>query len=226
MTKATVAAGVGVLTLGLASAGSAAHVGGLASLLGPKGAAVSATVGYGERDLKGGASEAESYRTLVTGQFGLADGLDLRAVLGLRDIDIDRSGSDFEGGMGESIGVGLRYGLWNQPETGMKVILDGQVEYFRSADAGDEVRYRGLQVAAYLLKEAGAAGRLGYLAGFGGVRLSTSRYDADPGKNPRNENPLGLFGGADYFVTPNVFFSGELHLFDEYALHLGVGYRF
>ena len=37
---------------------------------------------------------------------------------------------------------------------------------------------------------------------------------------------VGVFGGVDYFVSPNVFFSGEAHLFDETSIYLGVGYRF
>lgn len=222
MKKSAMAAGVGLLSLGLAGVGSAAHVGGLASLLGPGGAAMSVSIGYGERDLTKGASSAKSYRTLVGGQFGLADGLDLRATLGLRDVSI----GSFEGSLGESAGVGLRYGVWNQPANGLKVVLDGQGEYFRSSDGGDDVRYQGLQLSAYLLKEVGAAGRMGYLSGYGGVRVAYGRYDRDRGQNPRNEDKLGLFGGADYFVTPNVFFSGELQLFDEFGVNIGVGYRF
>jgi len=145
--------------------------------------------------------------------------------VGLGDLDFDRA--DFEGSLGETFGAGARYGLLNFQESAMKLILDVQGEYLRSKDSDARVRHQAYHAAALLVKEIGAAGRVGYLFPYGGVRVSYARYDANGDVDDYTGDDLvGVFGGVDYFVNPNVFFSGEAHLFDEMSLYLGAGYRF
>jgi hypothetical protein len=204
----------------------ASQSGGLAVPLGPGKFALSATVGYGERDVEDGrGDEVTSRRMLFRGQIGVLDGLDLYATLGFGDLEFDRV--DFQGSLGEDLGIGLRYGLLNFPEQSMKLVTDLQAEYLRSEDGSRKVERMGYHAALYLVREMGAAGRVGYFYPFGGLRFSYAHYELNQGIDDySSDNFLGVFGGADYFVTPNVFFSGELHLFDENGLYLGVGYRF
>lgn len=205
---------------------AAAQTGGLASPLDVGGLAVSATLGYAQRDVKDGRDDQLTDRSvLFRAEVGVADGLDLYGILGFTDADLDHA--DFAGTLGESFGVGVRYGLLNFPESALQVVLDLQGEYFRSRDGDRDLRTRAYHAATYLVREIGAAGRVGYIYPFGGVRLSYARADGGGGVDDVHSDDLvGIFGGADYFVNPNVFFSGEVHLFDETSLYLGVGYRF
>jgi len=204
----------------------AAQTGGLASPVGPGGFALSATLAYGERDVVDGRDdEVASGRALLRAQFGVIDGLDLYATVGLGDLDFQHA--DFAGSLGETFGAGLRYGLFHFRESAMKLVLDVQGEYLRSSDSDRQVRHQAYHAAAFLVKEIGAAGRVGYLFPYGGVRVSYARYDAGDGLDDyTGDDFLGVFGGVDYFVNPNVFFTGEAHLFDEMGLYLGAGYRF
>lgn len=204
----------------------AGHSGGLASPVGPGGLALSATLAYGERDVEDGRDDqVASRRALLRAQFGVLDGVDLYATVGLGDLEFDHA--DFEGSLGESFGVGLRYGLLNFKENEMKLVLDVQGEYLRSSDGGERVRHQAYHAAALLVKEIGAAGRVGYLFPYGGARVSYARYDASGGVDDyTSDDVIGVLGGVDYFVNPNVFFSAEAHLFDETGLYLSAGYRF
>ncbi|MHB8762794.1 MAG: hypothetical protein ACYDA8_00400 [Deferrisomatales bacterium] len=216
----------GTLAVLFAGPSMAAQTGGLATPLGPGGFATSATLAYAERDVRDGRDdEVAAFRALLRAQVGALDGLDVYGTVGLSDLEFDRV--DFEGALGESLGLGLRYGMLNFPEQAVKLVLDLQGEYFRSRDGSKKVRHQGGHVATYLVKEVGAAGRVGYVNTYGGVRVSYAWYEGSGGVDDyRGDDFVGLFGGADYFVTPNVFFSGELHLFDEFSAYLGVGYRF
>jgi hypothetical protein len=201
------------------------QTGGLASPVGPSRLALSATLGYGERDVEDGRDDqVTTRRVLVRAQFGVIDGLDVYATVGLGDVDFDHA--DFSGSLGESFGAGVRYGLLHFRESGMKLVLDAQGEYLRSSDSGERVGNQTYHAAAFLVKELGAAGRVGYLFPYGGVRVSYARYDGSGLDDYTGKDFLGVFGGVDYFVNPNVFFSAEAHLFDEMGLYLGAGYRF
>jgi hypothetical protein len=220
---APLAAGVILL---LSGAAYGAQTGGLASPLGPGGFATSVTLGYGERDVRDGRrDEVVTRRILLRAQAGVLDGLDLYGTVGLGDLDFDRA--DFSGSLGETFGGGVRVGLLSFPESALKLVLDLQGEYLRSTDGGKRVRHQAYHAATYVVREVGAARRVGYFFPYGGVRVSYARYDGNRGvPDTEGDDFVGVFGGADYFVTPNVYFSGELHLFDETGLYLGAGYRF
>lgn len=204
----------------------AAQTGGLAAPVGPHGFALSANLAYTERDVEDGRDdEVESLRIRFRIQFGFRDGLDLYGDVGVSDARFDHT--NFDGGLGPSFGVGLRCRLLDVQDRALKLILDAQAEYSRSKDGSKRADFQAYHLALYLLKEIGAAGRVGYFYPYGGLRASYARYDMNRGIDDlENEDFLGIFGGADYFVTPTVFFAGEIHLFDETSIHVGVGYRF
>ena len=214
---------VGVLWAGASPAG---QVGGLATVMRPGDAAVSATVAYGVRDVVDhGDDEVTTLKMLLRGEFGVLDGLDLYGLLGLSSLSFDDA--NFDGSLGPTLGIGARYGLLNFPESNLRIILDVQAEYSRVEDGSKRVSQQRYHAATYVLKEFGAAGRVGYFYPYAGLKLSYARFDGSGGMDDyHSEDWLGIFAGADYFVSPNVYFSGEAHLFDETSLSLGVGYRF
>ncbi|HSH69529.1 MAG TPA: hypothetical protein VK997_06400 [Deferrisomatales bacterium] len=203
----------------------AAQTGALATTVGRGGFAVSASTGYAERDVEDGVdAKAANRRLAFRAQFGVAETLDLYALLGFADLEIDHTG--FSGTLGENLGLGVRYSLLEFADSDARLVLDMQGEYIRSSDGSDRVRQQTYHVATYLMKEFGAAGRTGYFYPYGGIRVSYARYEGSGLDDFISKDFVGVFGGADYFVNPNVFFSGEVHVFDETSLYLGVGYRF
>ncbi len=223
--KRTAAIGL-VAAVGLVGPAFGAQTGGLAAPVGVGRLAVAATLGYVERDVEDGdRDEVSSRRMLFRAQAGLADGLDLYGVLGFADADF-RDGS-FSGSLRGAAALGAKYGLLSDEASGFRLVLDGQAEYAESKDGGEKVRQQTYAVSVYALKEIGAAGKVGYFYPYGGLRLSYARFDGKGGVDDyTGEDYLGLFAGADYFVNPNVFFTGEVHLFDATTIYLGVGHRF
>jgi len=216
---------VTVATLFCCGPAAAAQTGALATTLGQGGFALSANWGYSQRDVRDGESDkASSFRSLFRAQLGVATGLDLYALLGFADVELDDAG--FEGTLGENLGLGAHYTMLKFADSGMRLMLDVQGEYIRSESETGRLRHQGYHAATYLLREYGAAGRTGYFYPYAGVRVSYVRYDGRGVDDFTARGYLGVFGGADYFVNPNVFFAGEVHVFDETSLYLGVGYRF
>ena len=217
------AAGAAIL-LWTASA-PAAPTGGLATAVGPGGFAISAGMGYVERDVEDRVdAEASTRRLTFRAQLGVVEKLDVYALLGFADVEIDDAG--FEGTLGENLGIGIRYAMLEFADSDTHLMLDLQGEYLRSQDGSHRIREQNYHAAIYLMKEIGAAGRTGYFYPYGGIRVSYAHYDGSGVDNYVSKDFVGVFGGADYFVNPNVFFSGEVHVFDEMSLYLGVGYRF
>ena len=209
----------------LAESAPAAQTGALATTVGPGGFAVSASMGYAERDVEDGVdAEAANRRLTLRAQFGVVEALDLYVLLGFADVEIDDAG--FSGTLGENLGLGVRYSMLEFADSDTRLVLDLQGEYISSSDGSDRIRQQTYHVATYLMKEYGAAGRTGYFYPYGGVRVSFARYEGKGLDDFTSKDYVGVFGGADYFVNPNVFFSGEVHVFDETSLYLGVGYRF
>ena len=219
-------AGCGMLVCLLGGNAWAGPVGGLSAPLRAKGFSVAGWFAYGERDVEDGSGdEVSTRRMLARIGAGLADGIEVYALMGFSDAQFDRE--DFTGTLGASLGLGVRYGLLHYPQTGVRVVLDLQGEAFRSRDGSKTVRHQAYHAAVYVVREIGAAGRVGYLYPYGGARVSYARYDGSHGVDDyTGDDFIGVFGGADYFVNPNVFFTGEVHLFDETSIYLGVGYRF
>ena len=208
-----------------AGPGWAARTGGLATTVEPGRFALSSGLGYVERDMEDGVDvEARSRQLDLRAQFGLIDKLDLYLLLGFADADLN--GASFKGALGGHFGIGAHYAMLEFAENDTKLMLDVQADFYRSSDGGDRVTQQGYYLATYLLREFGAAGRTGYFYPFGGVRVSYTYMDGKGTDNLTGKDFVGVFGGADYFVNPNVFFTGEVHVFDETSLYLGVGYRF
>ena len=105
--------------------------------------------------------------------------------------------------------------------SGATVVLDASAEYLR---VGDVTRTAG-RLAPYLVKKFGASGTTGYFYPFGGFQVSYAKYMGEE-EDYRSKDFIGFFAGADYFVSPNIYFAGELHLFDETSAYLTVGYKF
>jgi hypothetical protein len=216
--------GVAAVFLLVSGQARAAMTGGLASPPNSGEATMSVTLAYSERDVSNDEfDQARSRRFLFKGDFGVGQGVDFYAFLGLSDLSYREA--DFNGNLGETVGMGLRYSPVTLPDR-TRLVFDVQTEYFASDESDVTVRQQAYHAAAYMVGEFGSSGRSGYFYPFAGVRLSYADYENDGGADYKSDRYFGLFGGADVFVNPNVYLSGEFHLFDENAFYLTVGYRF
>ncbi|MBI5440209.1 MAG: hypothetical protein HY900_03240 [Deltaproteobacteria bacterium] len=203
---------------------AAAQAGSPAAPLNAQGAAVSVSVGYLERDLRGGNERASSFMTRLGGAFGVSDELSLYGYAGVSDVKFRQA--DFDGSRGADLGLGARYALLSFPQSRTKLVLDLQAGMLRVTDDGHTVREEEYHAATYVVKELAASGGAGALHPYGGFRASFAKYRGADVGGRRLETLVGAFLGADYFLTPNVYFSGAVHLFDESSLTVSAGYRF
>jgi len=71
--------------------------------------------------------------------------------------------------------------------------------------------------------------RTGNMTPYGGVKVCETEVELKSGAAPTKysaDKKVGLLAGVDYFVNPNVFFNGEVNLFDQQAIYLGAGFKF
>ncbi|MBF8250905.1 MAG: hypothetical protein HW382_533, partial [Deltaproteobacteria bacterium] len=71
--------------------------------------------------------------------------------------------------------------------------------------------------------------RAGNITPYGGIKVSETVVDTKTGGSSLNftaDKNVGILAGTDYFVNPNVFFNGEVNLFDQQAIYLGAGFKF
>lgn len=200
----------------------AAQVGGLAWPAGQGSFSTSLTVAYAEQSIRdGGDDKASTFRNLLRAEFGLTDELSVYGALGVSDIDLEDA--DFRASRGGSADGGLRVGLVRSGDGSLQLALDLEAEYLKAGDVG-RASYR---AAAYVVKQFGASGTVGYFYPFGGFQVSYAKYMGQHGVDDyTSKDFIGIFAGADYFVSPNIYFSGEIHLFDESSAYGTVGYRF
>jgi len=126
---------------------------------------------------------------------------------------------DFEGRLDALYGVGFKFKMFQDPQNKVNVLLDGEVTQFSSEDSGVDADVLDYHIAFTVSNKAGN------ITPYGGIKFSETEIERGSRKDTADNN-VGVFGGVDYFVNPNVFFNGEVSIFDQEALYVGVGYKF
>ena len=196
----------------------AGNVGGLADQMGGQLLTVTTYIGVVDRDVKIGALD-EDFTSRVFGvkaSYGLNDRVDVYATIGLADI---QDLGPYDCALGNMVGGGGKF-LIIEGANGTRLTLNGDARILRTDDGAIDVEYREISAALIVSK------KVGNLTPFGGVKLSEVDIDIDQDKDAEEEKGTGLFAGVDYFVNPNVYFTGEIHVFAENTLYAGVGYNF
>jgi len=198
-------------------ASHAGQVGGLVTNVGEGGLSLSTGLSYAEKDVErnGRREEMTTRQLVVKGSYGLLPNLDLNVKLGFADLEVD----DFEGRLDALYGVGFKFKMFQDPQNKVNVLLDGEVTQFSSEDSGVDADVLDYHIAFTVSNKAGN------ITPYGGIKFSETEIDFDSTKFTADNN-VGVFGGVDYFVNPNVFFNGEVSIFDQEALYVGVGYKF
>ncbi len=210
--------------LALAGFANASSIGGLASPLNESEASMAVVMGYSQRDVKDGIKdEARSKRFLLKGAYGIGHGTDIYVTLGLSDINY--KDANFSGSLGQSFGAGVRFSPTEFAD-GTKLVFDLDGDYVSSTDGSNRVTSQTYRGAGYIVGKFGSSGKFGYFFPYAGLSISTASYNNPHYSDYKASQNIGLIGGTDFFINPNVFFTLEFHIFDESAAYLTAGYRF
>ena len=200
---------------------NAAQIGGLAGTVGGQLLTITAQWGLVNRDVTINGSQKGDYDSRsfsLKGTYGVSDILDLYANLGYADIQ-NLDGHD-DTTLGDLFGGGFKYLFFEGPESGVRFSISGDIQFLKSNSNGVSVDYQEISGAAIVSKN------YGHLSPFAGVKFSDISIDIAGTETIKPEDNTGLFAGLDYFVNPNVYFTGEIHVFAENSIYVGAGYNF
>jgi hypothetical protein len=176
---------------------------------------------------------ATSSRLLVKAQFAPLKFLGVYGTIGAADWRMRDIGLESVLGVWYGGGVRLRVFPWFWEDKGfLNVELDGQIAALstRSGNADlkafgdDDVRVEYWEYQASLLVSKRFEVFVPYLA----VCYNRSGVQFAPGGslNARPDFPWGALVGLEYFVTPQVFFTAEVHIFTENSIYVGAGFAY
>lgn len=177
-------------------------------------------VGYPLRPVEGpkGDDEAGSFQVFARGEYGLLSQLSLFLEGGVADLRLKNDG--YRGILGGGFGGGLRGCLFDPEEQKLNASLFLEAFTFNSdsSTGGSSVR----EYEAALLFDFTSENTTTYA----GLKASQMAITVSPGSRDFNAgNTLGAVFGIDYLVTPQVYFNGEIQIYDQQAIYLNVGYK-
>ncbi|MCB1154677.1 hypothetical protein KDL45_13565 [bacterium] len=227
--------GLGLLLLVLVlavwtSVASATPVGGTAANSGAPGFIFNSGVGFTMRDMEADkddqiVDEAQSSRFLAKLDVVPSKYIDAYGLIGAADFQLDDA--DYRGTLATAYGGGARgelFPLWFY-STPFRVAVDVNYLTFTTEDTlgGQDIkaRYEEYQASALL------AYQWQGITPYGGFKYNPTYVTMEGSRNNLvGDTDYGVFIGLDYFVTPNVFFAGELSIFAETSIFLAVGFTF
>lgn len=212
-----------LLIIVAASPAAASQMGGMIAVDKPFSLSLSAAVGYHIRQVcpdndDSTKLDAEQKQFLLKPNISLHEHIALYLQLGFTDLTVE----DFRGGLGATYGGGLNLSLFPKRRYDkFNIGIDSAVLFFASED---DTTFNAFEYNAGLYFTYDTRQMSYYLS----VQYSDAYYDnsADGVPTLEADDNFGLVMGIDYLITPEVFFIGEMHNFDEDFILLGVGYWF
>ena len=193
-------------------------IGGLADHMGGQLLTTTVYVGLIDRDMGLNAEDKDFESNMLTARvtYGLSDKVDLYATIGKANVQ----GLDsFDGSLENIWGGGVKFLLFEGVNK-TRVTINADARFFETSDGNNDAEYQELSAAVIISK------RRGNLTPYGGIKISTVEIDIDSSGKWKEDDREGFFAGTDYFVNPNVYFTGEIHVFAENTVYAGVGYNF
>lgn len=179
---------------------------------------LSAGINYASKDMKSGDATKEmiARQLVLTGDYGILPSLDLYIKLGLADMEM----KEFKGRLDALYGVGAKFKLFKDPEDKLNVSINAGVTRFSSGDSTADATVTDYMGALVVSNKAGN------ITPYGAIKVCETEVEISGGAKYRADKKIGILAGLDYFVNPNVFFNGEVNLFDQQAIYLGAGFKF
>ena len=197
----------------------AGQIGGLADAMGGQLLTTTVYVGLIDRTVKLNSVDENFTSNMLTvrATYGLSDRVDLYATIGKANI---QGLGDFDGSLEDIYGGGVKFLLFEGVNK-TRITINADARFLETSEGGVDADYRELSAAVIISK------RRGNLTPYGGIKLSDVEIDisGQPGEWEEKKG-TGFFAGVDYFVNPNVYFTGEIHVFAENTVYAGVGYNF
>lgn len=205
----------------VATSAQAGQLGSQAATVGEGGLSFSAGINYSLKDMRiNGTKEEMTTRQLIfTGDYGLLSSLDLFVKLGFADMET----KGFRGRLDPLYGAGVKFKLFKDPEDKLNVTIDGGVIRLNSSDSTTTATATDYVGALIVSNKAGN------MTPYGGIKACESELELKNGGSTNKytaDKKVGILAGVDYFVNPNVFFNGEVNLFDQQAIYVGAGFKF
>jgi hypothetical protein len=129
--------------------------------------------------------------------------------------DMKFNAENFHSPLGPEFGAGMKFSV--SPGSNVGLNLDGQFAYQHNSN-GQSLNYYELQSFLTI------SYRYANLYVYGGLSISQSWLDFSSGGDYTANNLFGVVVGMDYFVTPALFMTTEMHNFDKDVIYIGVGF--
>ncbi len=187
-----------------------------------RGFTLSLELGYLNRDMEYGGQKDDlsSYFMALKGTYGITSRIAVFGRLGMSDLRLDRQG--FNGSLEPVFGAGLMFTLFRaKSDPSINIVFSASFDRLQSSEGATD-----LDANAYGASVIATKGVKDFLL-YGGLRLSGVDLSGDrkvPGMD--SDDPFGFVAGVDYGISERVYLMAEAHLFDQYAMNLGIGFTF
>jgi len=172
---------------------------------------VGAEVDIWKRDMKnGGTDTVDGTKILVKGTGGISDNIDVFARIGMAKVE----SSD----MGLAIGVGGKVNVYERGK--IKAGVVAQLLYWSGEDSGVDI-----DITEFDLAFGGSYEVTKEFDCYGGLMWAMVQGDAD-GNDFNEDDPIGIFLGGEFDITPQVKAGVELRLISETSFTLMAGFAF
>ena len=172
---------------------------------------VGAEIDFWKRDMKnGGTFDVEGTKILVKGTGGISDNIDVFAKIGMAEVE--------DSDMGLAIGVGGKVNVYKRGKVKAGVVA--QILSWSGEDSGVDI-----DITEFDLAFGGSYDVTKEFDCYGGLMLAMVQGDAN-GNDFNEDDPIGIFLGGEFDITPEVKAGVELRLISETSFTLMAGYAF
>ena len=172
---------------------------------------VGAEIDFWERDMEnGGTFEVDGTKILVKGTGGISDNIDVFAKIGIAEVE--------DSDMGLAIGVGGKVNVYERGKVKAGVVA--QILYWSGEDSGVDI-----DITEFDLAFGGSYDVTKEFDCYGGLMLAIAEGDAD-GNDFNEDDPIGIFLGGEFDITPEAKAGVELRLISETSFTLMANFAF
>jgi hypothetical protein len=172
---------------------------------------VGAEIDFWERDMEnGGTFDVDGTKILVKGTGGISDNIDVFAKIGMAEVE--------DSGFDPAIGVGVKVNVYERGKVKAGVVA--QVLYWSGEDSG-----RDIDITEFDLAFGGSYDVTKEFDCYGGLMLAIVDGDVD-GDDFDEDDPIGIFLGGEFDITPEAKAGVELRLISETSFTLMAGFAF
>ncbi len=172
---------------------------------------VGAEIDFWERDVEnGGTFEVDGTKILVKGTGGISDNIDVFAKIGMAEVE--------DSGFDLAIGVGGKVNVYERGK--IKAGVVAQILYWSGEDSGVDI-----DITEFDLAFGGSYDVTKEFDCYGGLMLAIVQGDAD-GNDFDQDDPIGIFLGGEFDITPEAKAGVELRLISETSFTLMAGFAF